>query len=231
MKILNELGKRISPPEYWHDDYEQFLEDVLRPAGLSFAEFVEIGYLKGPDRFNLHLVKGFRTPSGKVELKLSQAEKLKLKPLPEYTGLPEEEWAAYPLLLISAKSPHYLHSSYRWVQKLRQKSPRPEVQIHPDTVQAQGISTGDEVVISTPYGQITAAVVTDRVMQGVLCADIGWWFPREALKPNMSGKNQLQHTDFNKQAGQRIRYSNLKNILAGRFKTIPVIPYVNKAGN
>ncbi|MGI6469240.1 MAG: molybdopterin-dependent oxidoreductase, partial [Syntrophomonadaceae bacterium] len=48
MKILNELGKRISPPEYWHDDHEQFLEDVLRPAGLSFAEFVEIGISKRP---------------------------------------------------------------------------------------------------------------------------------------------------------------------------------------
>ena len=214
MKILNELGKRISPPEYWHEDHEQFLEDVLRPAGLSFAEFVEIGYLKGPDRFNLHLVKGFRTPSGKVELKLSQAEKLKLKPLPEYTGLPEEEWAAYPLLLISAKSPHYLHSSYRWVQKLRQKSPRPEVQIHPDTARARGISPGDEVVISTPYGQIVqAAEITDRVKPGVLCADIGWWFP----EGSPDTQYDWQKSNFNiltsiGKLGREFGTPNLKNI-------------------
>ena len=36
IKIMNELGKRVSPPEYWHDDFEAFLEDVVRPAGLSY---------------------------------------------------------------------------------------------------------------------------------------------------------------------------------------------------
>ncbi len=91
IKIMNELGKRVSPPEYWHDDFEEFLEDIVRPAGLSYREFVAKGYLKGPDRFRLYEEKGFRTPTGKVELKLSTAEKFKLKPLPEFTGLPEED--------------------------------------------------------------------------------------------------------------------------------------------
>jgi anaerobic selenocysteine-containing dehydrogenase len=49
MKILNELGKRVSPPELWHEDHEEFLEDLVRPAGLTYREFVEKGYLKGPD--------------------------------------------------------------------------------------------------------------------------------------------------------------------------------------
>ncbi|MGA7874183.1 MAG: molybdopterin-dependent oxidoreductase, partial [Desulfoferrobacter sp.] len=98
IKIMNELGKRISPPEYWHNDHEEFLEDVLRPSGLSYDEFVEKGYLKGPDRFKFYEQKGFRTPTGKVELKLSTAEKFKLKPLPEFSGLPEEEDPDYPLI-------------------------------------------------------------------------------------------------------------------------------------
>ena len=83
IKILNELGKRVSPPELWHDDYEQFLEDLVRPAGLTYGEFVAKGYLKGPDRFRSYEEKGFRTPTGKVELKLSTAEKFKLRALPE----------------------------------------------------------------------------------------------------------------------------------------------------
>jgi hypothetical protein len=179
MKILNELGKRISPPEYWHDDHEQFLEDVLRPAGLSFAEFVEIGYLKGPDRFNLHLVKGFRTPSGKVELKLSQAEKLKLKPLPEYTGLPEEEWAAYPLLLISAKESLLL----AFLLSLGAKA-APEKPASRGTDSSRyGPGPGDKYWRRSGYiyslwsDYAGGCEITDRVMQGVLCADIGWWFP------------------------------------------------------
>jgi|GEM_PF-2710253 len=46
-------------------------ECKLKPANLSYAEFVARGNLKGPDQFRLYETKGFRTPTGKVELKLS----------------------------------------------------------------------------------------------------------------------------------------------------------------
>ncbi|MDR3555389.1 MAG: molybdopterin-dependent oxidoreductase [Syntrophobacteraceae bacterium] len=178
IKIMNELGKRVSDPQYWHDDFEQFLEDVVRPAGLSYAGFAAGGPLKGPDLFGLYQEKGFRTPTGKVELKLSTAEKFKLKPLPEFTGLPEADDPEYPLTLISAKSRYYLLSSYRWVEALRKKRPRPRVEIHPETAKAHGIAEGDQVVISTKYGEITqTARVTDIVHPGVVSGALGWWFP------------------------------------------------------
>jgi hypothetical protein len=50
----------VSDPSLWHDDYEQFLEDVVKPVGLTYAQFVEKGYLKGPDR----LAPGRRRASG-----------------------------------------------------------------------------------------------------------------------------------------------------------------------
>jgi anaerobic selenocysteine-containing dehydrogenase len=115
MKIMNELGKRVSPPELWHENHEEFLEDLLKPAGLTYAQFVEKGYLKGPSGTRSYEAKGFPTPTGKVELRLSTAEKFKLKPLPEFTGFPEPDDPEYPLLAISAKSRYYLLSSYRWV--------------------------------------------------------------------------------------------------------------------
>ncbi len=178
LKILNELGKRISNPEYWHEDFEGFLEAVVGPAGLTYPEFVSRGYLKGPDRFKQYEEKGFRTPTGKVELRLSTAEKFKLKALPEFADLPEPDDPAYPLILISAKSRFFLHSSYRWLQKLRQKRPHPRVEIHPETAAACGISDGDPVVISTKYGEILqVAQVTDIVHPRVVSAAIGWWFP------------------------------------------------------
>ncbi len=214
MKVLNELGKRISPPEYWYDDHERFLEDVVKPAGLTYREFVAKGYLKGPDRFRLYEKMGFRTPTGKVELKLSTAEKYGLKPLPEFTGFPEEDDPDYPLLLISAKSRYYLLSSYRWVEKLRQKRPRPKVQIHPDTAVQYGIGDGDEVMIETKYGEITqVAHLTDIVHPRVISASLGWWFPegdpREQFEWRKSNFNML--TSLGK-LGKEFGTPNLKNL-------------------
>ncbi|HPL64408.1 MAG TPA: molybdopterin-dependent oxidoreductase [Syntrophales bacterium] len=178
MKILNELGKRVSPPELWHENHEEFLEDLVRPAGLTYGEFVEKGYLKGPEIFRSYESKGFPTPTGKVELRLSTAEKFRLKPLPEFTGLPEAEDAEYPLTVISAKSRYYLLSSYRWVARLREKRPQPLTEIHPETAARYGIADGDEVVIETRYGSITQrACLTDIIHPRVVSAALGWWFP------------------------------------------------------
>lgn len=178
MKILNELGKRVSPPELWHENHESFLEDLVRPAGLTYREFVEKGYLKGPDSVRSYETKGFQTPTGKVELRLSTAEKFRLKPLPEFTGLPEPDDPEYPLIAVSAKSRYYLLSSYRWVGKLREKRPHPLVEIHPETAARYGIADGDEVVIETKYGAIAQrACVTDIVHPRVISAALGWWFP------------------------------------------------------
>jgi len=214
MKIMNELGKRISPPDLWHDDFEEFLEDVLRPSGLTYREFVEKGYLKGPDRFRFYKEKGFRTPTGKVELKLSTAEKFKLKPMPEFTGLPEEENPDYPLVVISAKSKYFLLSSYRWVQRLREKRPDPIVEIHPETAAVHGISDGDEMIIETRYGAISQkARVTDIVDPRVISADLGWWFPEgdpaEQYDWRKSNFNMLTSID---RLGKEFGTPNLKNL-------------------
>lgn len=214
IKIMNELGKRVSPPEYWHADFEAFLDDVVRPAGLTYRQFVEKGILKGPDRFRLYQEKGFRTPTGKVELMLSTAEKFKLKPLPEYAGLPEEEDPAYPLILISAKSRYYLLSSYRWVEKLRQKCPHPLVEIHPDTAAVYGIQDGDPVVIETRAGSITqVARVTDIVHPRVVSADLGWWFPEgDAARQFDWRKSNFNMLTAIERLGREFGTPNIKNL-------------------
>jgi anaerobic selenocysteine-containing dehydrogenase len=178
MKIMNELGKLISPPDLWHEDYRMFLEDVVRPAGITYAQFAEKGYLKGPDRFRSYEEKGFKTPTGKVELALSTAESFKLAPLPQYRDLPEANDHEYPLLLTSAKSRYWLHSSYRWLEKLRRIRPHPRIELHPVTAKKYGIVEGDEIAIETKYGRIIqVAHLTDGIDPRVVCATHGWWFP------------------------------------------------------
>jgi anaerobic selenocysteine-containing dehydrogenase len=194
IKILNELGKSLTPAEHWPEDWEDLLAAVLAPSGLDYREFAERGYLKGPERFKKYLSSGFKTPTGKVELCLSRATKFKLPAVPGFDRLPEAGAPDYPLVLTSAKNPYFLHSSYRWVEKLRKHSPEPLVEIHPQTAADYSINEGDEVLIETPKGVITqTAHLTPRTHPGVVYAAYGWWFP----EGNGSTQYEWQRSNYN----------------------------------
>jgi anaerobic selenocysteine-containing dehydrogenase len=214
LKILNALGKALTPPEHWHDNYEDLLEEVLEPSGLTFTEFAAKGYLKGREIYEKYRSQGFKTATGKVELALSQAGKFGLPSLPGFQGLPEETDTEYPLVLTSCKSRYYLHSSYRWVPRLRKHRPHPKTEIHPHTAQAQGIRDGDEVIIETRCGAITQiAHLTDRIHPRVVLSAYGWWFPE-------AGEERLfdwQKSNFNmltsvEKLGKAFGTPNLKGI-------------------
>jgi anaerobic selenocysteine-containing dehydrogenase len=221
MKILNELGKRISPEELWHDDYREFLNDVLEPSGLSYKQFAEKGYLKGPDDFRKYEKKGFRTPTKKVELRLSTAENFSLRPLPEYRNDQDTNDAGYPLILTSAKSRYYLHSSYRWVSELRKRVPLPQVEIHPDTALKYGIAEGDSVILETKHGAVRQiARFTDTLDPEVLSASTGWWFPEgEAAKQFEWEVSNLNILTSTKELGREFGTPNLRGIRCRIRKT------------
>lgn len=180
IQIVNELGLRLTPKEYWFADHRELLNEVLRPSGFDFEGFAELGMLKGADRFFNYLDFGFKTPSNKVELTLTRAKELGVAALPDWQGPPEAEDPDYPLCLTSSKSPFYLHSSYRWLKPLRDKEPAPRVLIHPDTAQEFKIMDQELVLIETRQGSIVQqAALTDRVLPKVVHASPGWWFPED----------------------------------------------------
>jgi anaerobic selenocysteine-containing dehydrogenase len=177
IKILNEIGKRVSSPNDWFEDYEELLNEILRPGGLTWEQFAEKSHLQGADQFQKYLKNGFKTPSTKVELALSKAAELGVAGLPDFADLPADD-PEYPLVLTSCKSRFYLHSSYRWIQGLRKERPFPKVEIHPQTAAPLGIHEGDEVVIGTPRGSIVQiAHLTPDLHPRVVNAAYGWWFP------------------------------------------------------
>jgi anaerobic selenocysteine-containing dehydrogenase len=183
IKILNELGKRLTPAKYWYKDYNDFIEDILRPTGMSFEQFAKQGYLKGPELYKKYEEKGFKTPTAKVELCLSRAGELGLPQFPGFTTLPEDDDPDYPLVLTSRKSQFYLHSSYRWIESLRSHAPLPTTDIHPETAARYGILEGDEVIIKTRTGEIIQhAHLTDKIHPRVIYCAFGWWFPEATAK-------------------------------------------------
>ncbi len=214
LKIINELGKVITQQDYWYHDHNDMLNELLEPTGLRYEQFVKMGYLRGEERFQKYRDSGFRTPTGKVELKLSKADEYEVSSLPEWKGLPEENNPAFPLVLTSAKDPIYLHSSYRWLGSLRKRRPKPLVEIHPATAVEYQIQDGDPVVIETANGEITqTAKVTNGIHPRVICAAYGWWFPEDTANRQCgwerSNYNMLTSID---NLGKEFGTPNLKGI-------------------
>uniref|UniRef100_A0A832A180 4Fe-4S Mo/W bis-MGD-type domain-containing protein n=1 Tax=Desulfacinum infernum TaxID=35837 RepID=A0A832A180_9BACT len=197
--ILNEWGKRLGLADRFWDGPEAVLEAILAPSGLSYREFCEKGVLFGPKRFRTYRDKGFKTPSGKVELRSSLLEKWGFRPLPEAEDpapLPND----FPLLLTSRKPKDFFHSAYRHLDSLRKNHPEPVVWIPHETAARLGIEEGQDVAIETAHGRIRQrAHLTDALQHPVVSADYGWWFPERTDDPlrgwNAANLNMLTAVD------------------------------------
>ncbi len=181
-KILNELGKRLGCGHSFWDDWRECLDEILKPAGLTYDDFKSIGILKGKWEYRGYEKKGFGTRSGKVELYSQQLKEWGYDPLPSYSegadSYDAQPSEAYPLILTSAKDPFYFHSAYRNLSSLRKLSPDPVVLVHPTTAAPFGIEEGDWVVIETKQGTIRQrAKLSSELLPGVIIASFGWWFP------------------------------------------------------
>ena len=180
-KILNELGKHLGLGQHFWNDVGECLDEILKPAGMTYDDFKTIGILKGKWEYHSYQKKGFSTPSGKIEI---YSEKLKAwgyDPLPSYIDLSpsvEESLKEYPLIFTSAKDPFYFHSAYRNIPSLRKLSPDPILLIHPDTAFQTGIKEGDWVAVETQRGSIRQKAKLDHEIDPrTIVLSFGWWFP------------------------------------------------------
>ncbi|KKK55975.1 hypothetical protein LCGC14_3069180, partial [marine sediment metagenome] len=120
----------------------------------------------------------------------------------------------YPLVLTSSKSRYYLHSSYRWIERLRKHRPHPKTEIHPETAATYGIQEGDEVIIETERGEIVqTAHLTERMHPKVINAAYGWWFPEGGAE----SQYDWEKSNFNiltsmEKLGKEFGTPNLKGI-------------------
>ncbi|MGA2468092.1 MAG: molybdopterin-dependent oxidoreductase [Thermodesulfobacteriota bacterium] len=178
-KILNELGKRLGYGKYFWNDMRECLDEILKPAGMTYDDFKNIGILKGKWEYRGYEKKGFNTPSGKGEIYSQQLKEWGYDPLPAYQDLSESPLLKeYPLIFTSAKDPFYFHSAYRNISSLRKLSPEPIVLIHPETASHFGIDEGDWVSIETKQGTIRQkAKLNTEIDPRLIVLSFGWWFP------------------------------------------------------
>jgi anaerobic selenocysteine-containing dehydrogenase len=182
--ILNELGKKLGHEKSFWPTLRACLDDMLKPAGMTYEDLKKAGILKGKWTYRSYEGRGFNTPSGKVEIYSSKFKDWGYHPLPVFREIleaPEPDAAGvqeYPLLLTSAKDPNYFHSAYRNISSLRKLSPEPLVFLHPETAQKIHIQEGDWARIETQMGKIRQKVAFSADLDPrVVVAAYGWWFP------------------------------------------------------
>ena len=211
VNILSELARRLGFGEYFWKDEDEYLDFLLKPMGMTFADLQKKGFVKVPMRYRKYEEQGFRTPSGKAELYSEAMGKAGFDPLHHYLEPPESPFSTpeltreFPYILTTGgRSPAFFHTEFRQVPWLRSIDPDPLVEINPRTAREKRISEGDWVSVETPRGKIRMrARLTEGIDPRVVSTVHGW--------PGDSNDNIL--TD-NKICASAIGSTPLRGLLA-----------------
>lgn len=180
------LAHRMGYEEYlpWRN-MDEVLEYALEPSGLTL-DLLKYEKPEGLDygsvNYGQYLEKGFRTPSGKVELYSDTMATLGYDPLPVHLEPLQSPISTpelvqdYPLVLTTgARSLGNLHSQLRNIPKLRKISPEPLADINTITAISISISDGDWIEVRTTNGAIQIkARTTEEIIPGVVSIPHGW---------------------------------------------------------
>ena len=184
LKILNELAQKAGMGEYFWENEDQALDEILRPTGLTFEEFRQTVVVTGSKLYRPYEQNGFATPSGKVELYSERLKDWGYDPLPVYYEIPGTAYddpvlaEEYPLILTNAKVVQFRHSGGKQIATLRGSHPEPITTIHPETAKNLGIKEGDWVYIETKNGRIKQKVALSPSLDpSTVIVDYGWWYP------------------------------------------------------
>lgn len=211
--ILFQLAERMGMGEqFWHGDIEAAYNFELQPAGISLEQLKQSPsgiskpatptYEKHSKADKNGVVRGFATPSKKVELYCTNFANAGYPALPEYaepalSPVSQPEIAReFPLVLTNAKTTTFVHSQLRALASLRKAAPEPSADIHPETAQQYGVKNKAWMTVETQHGAIKVkARVTNHIIPGVVCVQHGWWQACKELE--MPGYNPFEKNGAN----------------------------------
>jgi anaerobic selenocysteine-containing dehydrogenase len=186
MQIVFALAQCLGLGEsFWNGDIDAAWSHQLAPSGVTLPELrarprgISVALETAHHKYE-HT--GFRTPTGLIELYGQELAEHGYPALPTFVEPPRSPASRpdlaseYPLVLTCAKSLRFCETQHRQIAELRRAATDPQVEVHPDTAAARGISAGDWVRISTPDGAVRArAKLSTGIDPGVVCAQHGWW--------------------------------------------------------
>ena len=156
---------------------------MLAPTGLTWEEVKEKRILHAKAEYKKPEEGLFRTPSGKAEVYSEKLKELGYSPMPTFQEVSRFRYETsdeYPLLMTNAKEPCYYLTGYKHVEGLREKTPLPLVEIHPEVAKKAGVKEGDWVYIENKNGRIKQKLALNSDLDPrVIYVAFGWWFPEE----------------------------------------------------
>jgi anaerobic selenocysteine-containing dehydrogenase len=184
MKDKGYIAKSLLP---WKTTKE-FCEWRLADTPYNLDELTRQHFVRFQWSYRDYLKKGFKTPSGKVELFSSEFAKHGYDPLPTWvepgktlttSGASVED---YPLLYL-AYTRHFMNLHTRFVDNpwFKKLLPHPICEIHPETAQKSGIRDGDWVWIESIHKRRIKmkAKVTENIRPECVSGMGGYWNPDE----------------------------------------------------
>ncbi len=190
IEIAKRMGEDVAP---W-GSVKEFLNWRLKYTGLTFDELCQRpdSRITFPREFRRYerSTPPFITPSGKVELYSSVLEALGLDPLPVYEEPPDgplstpELFKEYPLIYTHYRLYCYMHAEGRQIERQRQLTPYPYLEINSDTASKLGIKDGEWVYLETPQSTgkwrlSFKARLVPEMHPDVVAGPHAWWFPEK----------------------------------------------------
>lgn len=217
-EIAYELALRLGlANQFFGGDIEAGWNHQLEPLGTSIKELRRhprglrfpqpFGYEKYAAPGRDSAVAGFATPTRRVEIYSELMLDHGYPALPDHVEPAESplvptDDARFPLVLTTAKSGWFVHSSHRHVASLRKKTPDPAVEISATLAARRGLRDGDWAIVETGIGQARLRVRLNHALDDrVVIAEFGWWEDCPPL-----GRDSIPPTGF--------ATSNINNILS-----------------
>ena len=171
--------KKASLGMFGKTEYEKFRKDVTLPEGGSVDE--KTGLVKGKDgkavgvKIGDKMMKGFNTPTRKLELTSTLLKKNKQSGLPEYSDPEDRPTSQFPLYLINFKQNEHTHSRTFNNDYLMEMKPDNPLLINSATAERLGLKDGDPIWIESPYAKARGTVqVTKRIHPEVVALHHGY---------------------------------------------------------
>ena len=194
VEILFDLACRLGYAEhFWDGDVQKSYAERAATLGTTLENLKTHHQgitLQIPMRHDKHQdtetrsgeVKGFATPTGRVEIYSERLLEHGYWPFPAFrkpTSSPAfnpDIAKKEPLVLSTIKLRFLVQSQHRGLPSARRRWAEPFVEVHPRTAEAHDVVDGQWVAVEVGERSIHVAVrVTDRVQPGAVVGQAGWW--------------------------------------------------------